>query len=564
MTPGGRENAGGRRTAWRGRVESRTWLGRAADRLVESVSPAAACRRYQARGLLASDDGFDISRPSRTRRRFVGGGGPADRHQDVASLWQLREICRRHDRNSALLAGLLNTASDEIVGPTFAFDPCSGDAAFNEAAEKWIRFRMEAEQCDYNGALCFGDLLRTTLRACWTDGDCLHVWTEGGRLQSFEAQDLVSPRGGFGSGPAPSIVNGVEKSGGRTVAYWLARPQAANDYGYVATPLQAQRVPAEACLFPAVRKRFNQTRGVPFLAACLSTFDRLETYLDNEMLAAEMNAKAALKITREPSDTSNLPGAETRTDANSGGESITTFDQALRLEPGMVFDLRPLEDIAAIAPDRPGVNFEPFVVTICRIVGVGVGFPLELFLKDFSKANYSSMRGGLTIARRSFRGWQRFLERHVALPWHRRQIEIGIASGALPLPATGSRQPAIGEEATAEFDPYGVRCVWPAWEYLDPAKEAAGHELALKNRTKSRSQIIREQSEEPDRVFAEIADEEDELRGLGVPLATDHFGGAGGPGGQGTDGAAASGDGGGDNAPAGPKGQPPAEEEEGV
>lgn len=106
--------------------------------------------------------------------------------------------------------------------------------------------------------------------------------------------------------------------------------------------------------------------------------------------------------------------------------------------------------------------------------------------------------------------------------------------------------------------------MWPAWEYLDPAKEAAGHELALKNRTKSRSQIIREQSEEPDRVFAEIADEEDELRGLGVPLATDHFGGAGGPGGQGTDGAAASGDGGGDNAPAGPKGQPPADEEEGV
>ena len=99
-----------------------------------------------------------------------------------------------------------------------------------------------------------------------------------------------------------------------------------------------------------------------------------------------------------------------------------------------------------------------------------------------------------------FRTWQRFAEGQLCRPWYRWQIARAIAAGTLP--------------ARAEL--FSIRCQWPAWEYIDPVKEANGNKIAIGTRTKSISQCIRETGGEPAEVFAEIAADRKKLKELGI------------------------------------------------
>lgn len=459
---------------------------------------AALIRRLQSqtgRAMGADGIGYEITKASRTRRAFglvTGLVASADRHLAMGNLGQLREICRMHDRQSALFSGLLDRALDNIYGSNFDFIPATGDPALNKIAKEYITKRMEAALA--SGLQDFAELARTTHRAIWTDGDCLLVKRPDGTLLPFEADQVETPGGGLGS--TARIVLGVELGElNQPIAYHVRSRQSRGDSGMVGLNTKPQRIPASDALFPAYRKRHNQTRGVPFLAAALAFFDRTNNWLDYESLAAEGNSMLGFKIKREPTETI-LTGAIDNEDAESSG----TFEKVQKMEPFSILDLAPGEDVDMVTSQRPGSNFEPYLVTCCRIIGVAVGFPLELIMLDFSRTNYSSARASLGEARRGFRVQQLFSAKRICMPWYRWQIDRGIASGELP--------------AKAEL--YKARCQWPAWEYIDPEKEAKGNEVAIDNRTKSISECIRETGQEPDEVFAEIAEDNKKLAALGI------------------------------------------------
>ena len=151
--------------------------------------------------------------------------------------------------------------------------------------------------------------------------------------------------------------------------------------------------------------------------------------------------------------------------------------------------------------ERPGNNFDPFVVMCARIIGVAVGYPLELIMLDFSRTNYSSARASMGEARRGFRRWQRWLQTNVAIPWYKWQIARGIASGAIP----------------ANKNAFKVRCQWPGWNYIDPKKSAEANAIDVAGGRKSNSECIRERGGDPDEVFAEIASDRKKNEVLGNP-----------------------------------------------
>ena len=463
--------------------------------------PGILKRLSAARKAFASGVGYEITVSSRTRRALSiisGLAAGADRHQDSHTLGRLREICRMHDRQSALFSGLLDRAVSNIFGASFDFIPATGDRDMNEVAKRYITRRMEARFADAAGERDLPEIAAASLRAVWNDGDILHAMRKDGSLATFEADQVVTPSG-YSSEAGRRIVMGVElDDNNRHLGYRVKVRKTSNDTGMVRRDGGSERIPKRFALFSAYRKRFGQTRGVPFLAAALGIFDRTSNYLDYEQLAAEGNAMLGFKIKKEPSGV-DLDGVEDNEYASSD-----TFEKIQKMEPFEVFDLAPGEDVDMIGSQRPGSNFEPYIITCCRIIGVAVGFPLELMLLDFSRTNYSSARASLGEGRRMFRMWQRFSGRTLCEPWYRWQIARGIATGELP----------------ADGRLFGVRCQWPAWEYIDPYKEAMGNKVALENRTKSISECIRERGGEPSEVFAEIAEDKKTLETLGVAPAS--------------------------------------------
>jgi len=468
-----------------------TYLKNAVKSLALAAMPRAA----------SSGVGFEIATSARTRKALgvlAGIAASADRHQSKHTLGMLREICRAYDRQSSLFSGILDRALDNIFGANFDFVPITGDKELNKQVKGFVVEKMEASVCDATGVRDFVEIAKTAIRAIWNDGDCLLAKRKDGTLLAFEADQIISPSASGGR-----IVLGVELNDlNRHIAYYVQQRNTRGDYGSIGrSDFTTARVPAQYALMPAYRKRFGQTRGIPFLAATLAAFDRTNNYLDYESLAAEINAMQGLKIKRAPTE-NDLPGVEENSDTTS------TFEKLQKLEAGMIFDLLPGEDVDMFGSERPGSNFEPYIVTCCRIIGVGIGYPLELMMLDFSKTNYSSARASMGEARRMFRAWQKFAQKTMCLPWYKWQINRGIASGFLP----------------ANPDIFKVRCQWPAWEYIDPYKESQANKIAINSRIKSISQAIREQGNEPDEVFAEIAEDRKKLAELGVPLEEEQSG----------------------------------------
>jgi len=54
------------------------------------------------------------------------------------------------------------------------------------------------------------------------------------------------------------------------------------------------------------------------------------------------------------------------------------------------------------------------------------------------------------------------------------------------------------------------------WAWVDPQKDGNANKLAIDNRLKSRSQIMRESGDDPESVWREIQHEEEIMRELGI------------------------------------------------
>ena len=445
--------------------------------------------------------GYEITQPSRQRRSFgliPGLAAAADRHLTKNTLGRLRELCRMHDRQSGLFSGILNRALDNIFGANFDFIPTTGDIELNKTVKAYITERMKPANCDAAGLKDFAEMAKTSLRGVWNDGDSLLAKRPNGTLLAFEADQIETPHTKYDATQARMVLGVELDEFNGHAAYWVKQRQTRSDYGTVSMTAESKRIAAANAIVPAYRTRHNQTRGVPFLAAILGRFDRTNNYLDYESVAAELNAMLGWKITKQTLE-DQPAGSEDNDDVDS------TYDKVQKMEPGLIFDLLEGEDIDMIGSQRPGTNFESYIIMSLRIIGVGIGMPLELVLLDFSKTSYSSARASLGEARRMFRVWQRFSGQTICMPWYSWQITRGIATGELP----------------AAEGIYKSRVQWAAWEYIDPLKEANGNRVALANRTKSISQCIRETGGEPDEVYDEIASDAKKLATLGIIVAAD-------------------------------------------
>ncbi|HUX15408.1 MAG TPA: phage portal protein, partial [Phycisphaerae bacterium] len=136
--------------------------------------------------------------------------------------------------------------------------------------------------------------------------------------------------------------------------------------------------------------------------------------------------------------------------------------QLVKSEPGGIITGALGDELQMFHPARPGQTFQPYVTTAIRLIGAGMGMPLELVLLDFSQTNYSSARAALLQSYRTFMTWQEFAVDDILNPVYQRWIGQGIVDGDLPL----------------REDAFAVQWLLPKWAWIDPLKEVLAAEKA--------------------------------------------------------------------------------------
>jgi lambda family phage portal protein len=272
------------------------------------------------------------------------------------------------------------------------------------------------------------------------------------------------------------IVSGVElDSTDRPVAYWVLP---AEPGGVFARPMDSVRIPAEDIVHVFERLAPGQVRGLPWLTPVLTRLRDLDSYEDAQCERQRVSALFAGFLT-DPNGT----GGPFTGDQSDG---ILTSG----LEPGTLKVLPAGTDIKFSDPAELGGEYKPFIDQQLRSIAAGLGITFEQLSLDMTGVNYSSARVALIEFRRRVEALQEQLIVHqfCRRVWDR-FISLAALAGALPETAIGS----------------SVKWVAPAFDWIDPLKDAQAEALQVASGFKSRRQVILERGQDPDTVDKEIA-----------------------------------------------------------
>jgi lambda family phage portal protein len=381
-------------------------------------------------------------------------------------------------RNSALARRIVSAWSGALVGGS-GLTPMFKSADLRRRWNDWAMLPDAAGRLDWIG------LLLQVAETMITSGECFVL------LGVSETAPAI-PLGLQVLGPEyldTSRTNGKDTIGGivfegpRRSGYWLFQTHPA----IAGTDLVSVFVPAAECLHVFRPQRPGIQRGESWFAPVLYLLRLLREYLEADLTRQKTSALLA-GFVRSPSGTLNPFGSA----ANS----------PLSLEPGTM-TLLPAEcEVSFSTPQDHGAAFDPFVRTVIRQVFSGMNLPYELS-GDLSAVTFASGRAGL-------------LE-------FRRQVEAIQYGTLIPLLAQPILNRWLELAAALGYSIEGERPRWacPSPHALDARMEVQTDILRVRAGFASRREIVEAQGWNVSDVDAEIADDQQRARALGLTLDVD-------------------------------------------
>lgn len=273
------------------------------------------------------------------------------------------------------------------------------------------------------------------------------------------------------------------------VAYWLLREHP-GDVFRGPPEEKYQRIPVDELRHTFDPWRPHQSRGFTWTHASALELHHLGEYRNSEMVAAEQGAKITgvyeqdAEFLEPPADDEADPEIEEEVEAGTN-----------KLLPYGV-KWKPFNN------NHPSTNFAPFTKAGLRGIAAGLGPGYNKLAQDLEGVNFSALRAGELDERDFYKVTQQFviseLMNFVGEGW----LEMALLSGRLKLPPRN-----FNLYRAFEWAPRG-------WDWVDPSKDSKSATESIGNRTKTRSEYIRQSGRDPDEVFAEMAREEEHLRSL--------------------------------------------------
>lgn len=301
------------------------------------------------------------------------------------------------------------------------------------------------------------------------------------------------------------IQQGIERNrfGVRT-AYWFYREHPGDGHISPSHDLLI-RVAASQVAHIYEVKRAGQLRGVSPLANILTRLraagDLEDTVLDRQKIANLF----AMFITRPMPDDDDIDF-----DPLTG---LPKFYDSLGvpmagLESGIAQELRPGEDVKFSSPPGAGVGYAEFLRSNHLGNAAGQGMPYEIMSGDIKDVSDRTLRVLINEFRRycQQRQWITLIPMgcQKMLDWC---MDGAAMAGMLPLSQ-------LADAKAATWTPQG-------WDYIHPVQDAQGKKVLLDMGVISKTSIIVERGDEPEKVFSEREADADEEERRGIKQAAD-------------------------------------------
>jgi capsid protein len=457
------------------------------DEFVGIFSPPKQLQRMQFR---AAYDAIARSRLNTGRPSVMGG--TADSLLDTDTLNGLRNIHRGMMRNNPIVKGLLLMERDEIVGegPVIRAktDPKIGDKDWNKKHDDLYWKEMVDKPVDMTGQFNWPQVMAMQFLSYRRDGDSGVIFFDD-VMQMFEGDQCGTPFGLKADQSDYKVVNGkaYSKLTGALIGYYIGQP---SNEGFYIKPDSYKKYTADQVHFLFNPERCSQSRGEPALTSSITYIDYLTRYFDAELVAAVVNACYVVFISKVGGQ---APSPYTRGISKSGKDKDDSILE--KVKPGTILYGEPGEEAKGIGNVRPGVLFDPFVRLTLSFIGRPLCIPLMLITMDFAGATFMNAR----IAYGSAQSKWKIEQAHRLVPFayrgHSWFVKRMVRQGKL-------------EERPDMFE-CSIRC--KRWPYVNPMQEETANELALKNRDKSRQQIIAEKGEDYEETTRELEEEDKRL-----------------------------------------------------
>ena len=425
-----------------------------------------------------------------------------------AQLRAMRARSRLMVRMNPYGKRFLSTMKSNVVGPngvTVQARSLLRDGSLDTAANQAIELAFldwGTNHCDYAGKLTFADMQNMAISCASQDGEFIFRKYRGGdygyQLQIIDPELLNVEKNQQTKGGG-EIRLGVEyDKNGRVIRYHFRRKTKNVMGGY--DNQQPYSVPARDIIHGFISEWPDQSRGTPWMHASLERSKHLEKYEEAAIVKARSTAATMAVLKSKPGD-EEYEGDEEY-------DESTTLDQ---YEAGTIKDIGDRE-IENVDSDYPHQMYGAFVKAHLQGIASGLGISYHSLSNDLEGVNYSSIRAGVLEDREIFKGIQNWFIRSFIKPVYEEWIVLSVMSGAIRIGRTPLSKP-VDEYLSAHYQ--GRR-----WAWVDPQKDGAANQQSIDNLTKSRSQIIRDQGDDPETVFTEIKAENDLLSRLGLSPMT--------------------------------------------
>ena len=389
---------------------------------------------------------------------------------------------REFVRNNLLYRGILQRCIDFMIGDGFGL--AAKDKTLDALWEEWY------PNAEITGRYKGNKLDRAVAMEWLTTGEGIGLKIKGGHVQLIESEQVPQS-----TGMVPEGV--ITDDYGKPTAFKVA-PYINGNIG------RARKVKANDVLFICERERPSSLRGIPVLQQAFPMLHRINDVLDSEALAFQILSRVVMK---HLSDHGPLSKGADDTTATAYTDDISVTE----LPFGLIFEGSIDDELSPMERNIPGKDFPQSIATFCRFLGLPLGLPLELVLLDWTKSNFSQMRGALLMCDKRFRGMQST----IIQDWHEPLFQW-------------KRNQWIAEGLIADT-PETMEHEWipSPFPWVDPKAEAEAqgkmielgletHTSALKARSRERAKILPQLKEETIEAITLSKEIEDET-GVYVP-----------------------------------------------
>ena len=298
---------------------------------------------------------------------------------------------------------------------------------------------------------------------------------------------------------------------GRVIAYHFHSTDTTHSYFYQTGGRGYLRIPANQIIHRFFFEYVDQLRGYPQGAASMRRMKHLDSYEETELVAARVGSSTMGFIERGENGQGFTGGVETD---DEGNIVVEVTEDEIVVEPAAFQYLDNGAKLHTWDPNHPTTAYKDYVKGVLRGIASGLGIDYNTFANDLEGVNFSSLRGGVLENRELWKCVQDWMIENVMTPIFNKWLKSSLLNEALKLP---SGEPL----STANLNRYQAHNFQGRrWAWVDPKKDIETAVIAVNERFRSRSDIIREQGGDPDHVWAEIQKENQILESLNIPIIT--------------------------------------------